>query len=595
MKIELKTFLGVTLMIVGLSSLSSCNENVENLLTPDYPLPSVTKENQGKVLWVVLDGANGEAVRQAYIQRRANHIRSMLSNAYYSFDGLADTENRLTTDSIAWNHLLIGSNDKKNITQGQSVLSIMKSQGKSTALFVANEKLHEKYEKQADAHFYGDDDAVVDRAVASLSADETKDFTIVELGGVKAAGEEYGYFDESNNTATPELIQAIHAADNRIGKIMETLKARPHYTSENWLVMITSNDGGVKDWDADNVYDRLDRKTFTVMYNENIEGKMYQRPSANDILPYDYFTPKYSGSGCTDYATVNDPALFDLTYDAAETDTNKVTNYTIQFMYKEVEPLKKGRSVCLISKALKNDPGNKQGWTVRRDGANFVMKYPGGTGWSTQKNDATINDGIWHVLTYIIDYRKKLLFIYKDGINCMNGYKPNKAFSVNISVGDAAPLTIGKIYRSNTSNNTPFYVSNLQIYNTALPVEWVAKNYKQTHIEKKADSFEYWDNLIGYWPCDREDEYMGNVLHDYSKYGSKFGGVNAGKSDMTITNPVWASGSSAEKNVSPLINETYYQQVINTQDIVYQSLQWMGISIDSSWKLSGIGRAFTYK
>lgn len=566
---------------------TSCNDSVENLLTQEYPAPSVTKENKGKVLWIVLDGANGEAVRQTYIQRKAENIRGMLTNAFYSFDGLADTEDRLTTDSIAWNNLMIASSSKENIKNGQSVLSLMKSQGKSTALFANDEKLHTKYEQQSDAHFCGDDGEVTDKAVASLSADETKDFTIVELGGVKAAGEEHGYFDESNNTATPELIQAIHVADTRVGIIMKALKARKNYAAENWLVMVTSNDGGIKDWDADNVYDRLDRKTFTVMYNQNVVSTMYQRPSANDAIKYEYYTLRYNGVGDTECATVNDPSLFNFTYDSSADDEH-ITNYTVQFMYIDLSFNTSNKSETLVSKAMQRNPKSGQGWSIERL-YNRVRSIVGGTKVSADKVVADLNNKIWNVVTVVYDYKLQKQFIYVNGVLSVS-----ETLKVDGGCKDVVPLTIGKIMNSPSTAKRPFYINNLQIYDVALPADWIAKNYKMAHIDKKVDSFKYWDNLIGYWPGDREEEYNGSVLHDYSKYGSKNGGINSGKSDMTITNPTWVAGASAEKNISPFISDSYYQKVINTKDLTYQSLQWMGISIDSDWKLSGIGRAFTY-
>lgn len=592
-----KNVLGSMALLACLSPLfTSCNDSVENLLTQNYPAPSVTQESKAKVLWIVLDGANGEAVRQTYIQRKAENIRGMLTNAFYSFDGLANTDDRLTTDSIAWNNLMIASSSKENIKNGQSVLSLMKSQGKSTALFANDEKLHEKYEQQADAHFCGADGEVTDKAIASLSADETKDFTIVELGGVKAAGEEHGYFDESNNTATPEVIQAIHVADTRVGSIMKALKARKNYTRENWLVMVTSNDGGIKDCDALNVYDRLDRKTFTVMYNQNIDGKMYQRPSANDIPKYEFSTLKYNPVGKSKgavSATMKDANLFNFDFNPNETDTNKVTNYTVQFMYKCFKS--GGQTPSLVGKAVRRDPGKNEGWAIRRGGTyqkTFYGKYDGTEARSSDDAKAYVDDTNWHVITYVFNFRQKLTYVYLDGVPCMKSSGPYK-LTASIGIGDKQPLIVGKLYKG-TNKDTPFYLTNLQIYNVALPAEWLATNYKLTSLDKRKDTFDYWDNLIGYWPGDRAEEYNGDVLHDYSKYGSIVNGINAGKSDMVIDNPVWEEGTATDKNISPLVSDSYYQQVINTRDITYQSLQWMGISIDSAWKLSGIGRAFTY-
>lgn len=579
---------------LGSMMLASCNESVENLLHSDYPSPSVDRNSRGKVLWIVLNGANGTAVKQANIQRKVENIRSMLDNSLYTFDGLADTKDRQLTDSIAWSNLMASTSNAENVKKGQSVFSLMKEQGKSTALYAANEVLVGQYQNVADECVVGDDVAVTAKAIEVLSSDEAKDFTIIELEGVRLSGDKYGYFDESNINTTKEVVNALNVADSRIGQIMTTLKKRKKYAAENWLVVVTSNSGGIKDWDAENVYDRMDRKTFTLMYNQNVVSTQFQRPSANDPIKYEYYSLRYSGSGDTECSKVNDASLFNFTYDPAETDTNKVTNYTVQFMYCNLGNTD-NRSEVMVGKALQDNPGWNQGWLIKRRWWTFLTIVNGYWIYSAEQASSNINEGIWHVMTIVFNFRKKTVAVFRDGVRDMHRNDPNPRLTGSLDIGDAAPLTIGRVFNSSTYANTPFFVNNLQVYDVALPDEWIANNYKLTNLDKKAESFKYWDNLIGYWPGDREEEYRGNVLHDYSKYGSKFGGVNSGKSDMTITNPTWVTGASAEKNISPFVNDSYYQKVINTQDLTYQSLQWMGIVIDTDWDLSGIGRPFTYK
>ena len=64
------------------------------------------------------------------------------------------------------------------------------------------------------------------------------------------------------------------------------------------------------------------------------------------------------------------------------------------------------------------------------------------------------------------------------------------------------PLTIGKIENSPNESNAGFCVTNLQFYDVALPEEFIEKNHGVTKLEEVKN--EYWDHLIGYWPCDRE-------------------------------------------------------------------------------------------
>lgn len=582
----------VAALLAGVSVIiTSCNSNVENLLTGNYP--EVKKETvpQKHVLWIVVDGANGKAIRQAINQGKAENIRGMLNHAVYSLDGLGSRNDEVLTASQGWSQLMKGTS-RQSMTQ--DVIQIVSSMGKNVALYASTNYVYETYGEQATTKVLNDDEGITDQAIKDLSGDAPGNFSIVELSGVEKAGLSQGWFEEGDNYATNAVINAIGKVDQLMGRLLTAVEGRNGYAAENWLIIITSNYGGSNDNKESNIYDRLDRKTFSLMYNRNIEPELLNRPSANEVLKYEYYTPRYNGKGDTDHASVNDASLFNFDYDAAETDTNKVTNYTVQFMYRELDPLKRGRGVMLVSKSLQAEPRSGQGWAFRRRQSYHYCRYNGTTVYSTEKSNAVCNDGLWHVYTIVFDFRKQVFAIYKDGQLNMYGNK-TKTLKATLSTADQVPLTIGKIYGSSSDANTPFYVTNLQVYDVALPQEWIEQNYKMTYLDEKGESFKYWNNLIGYWPGDREDEYKTGILHDYSKYGSKFGGINAGRSDMTITNPTWDSGSDASENVSPRIETSYYQKVINTIDLPLQTLQWLGISIDESWHLEGLGRAFVYE
>ena len=69
----------------------SCNEDMERLLTDDYP-ESGTEYTTGHVLMVVIDGASGIAVNEAYNTRKAPVIRSMTDKSLFTFYGLAEQQ-----------------------------------------------------------------------------------------------------------------------------------------------------------------------------------------------------------------------------------------------------------------------------------------------------------------------------------------------------------------------------------------------------------------------------------------------------------------------------------------------------------------------
>lgn len=89
----------------------SCNEEMERLLTDDYP-ESGTEYTTGHVLMVVIDGASGIAVNEAYNTRKAPVIRSMTDRSLFTFYGLADNEEGVSKER-GWANLLNRNNKKR--------------------------------------------------------------------------------------------------------------------------------------------------------------------------------------------------------------------------------------------------------------------------------------------------------------------------------------------------------------------------------------------------------------------------------------------------------------------------------------------------
>lgn len=58
-------------------------------------------------------------------------------------------------------------------------------------------------------------------------------------------------------------------------------------------------------------------------------------------------------------------------------------------------------------------------------------------------------------------------------------------------------------------------MTNLQFYDVALPEEFIEKNHGVTKLEEVKN--EYWDHLIGYWPCDREEDLENPILKNVSQ------------------------------------------------------------------------------
>ena len=184
-----------------------------------------------------------------------------------------------------------------------SVLERLKGlDGESRIAVLASEReFSDLCKDEADTICWGTDEQITEDAEAILSATgEVPSLTIIEYNGVQQAGLEAGFIVPEGECAgwpTDEVIVALSETDQRIGRVMAALQARPDYAAEDWLVVVTSNYGGVTDNTGESVYEMKDRNTFTLMYNERFGEERILAPSSDEGLVYKYFTPAYSGTG----------------------------------------------------------------------------------------------------------------------------------------------------------------------------------------------------------------------------------------------------------------------------------------------------------
>lgn len=83
-------------------------------------------------------------------------------------------------------------------------------------------------------------DIAVTRAVVSHMAVENPDVVFVQLDEVDHQGHAVGYGPDVR-----AYVQAIETADSQIGEMIDALRARPSYPMEDWLVLVTTDHGGI--------------------------------------------------------------------------------------------------------------------------------------------------------------------------------------------------------------------------------------------------------------------------------------------------------------------------------------------------------------
>jgi predicted AlkP superfamily pyrophosphatase or phosphodiesterase len=103
------------------------------------------------------------------------------------------------------------------------------SSAEADAVFSANE---------ADASAAGD--VVVTASVVTHIASESPDVVFVQLDEVDHQGHVAGYGPD-----VPEYVDAVETVDAQIGEMVDAIDARSTHASEDWLVVVTTDHGGI--------------------------------------------------------------------------------------------------------------------------------------------------------------------------------------------------------------------------------------------------------------------------------------------------------------------------------------------------------------
>lgn len=581
---------------------TSCNDDIDNPLVDKYPDAGIGNTSKNKVLWVVVDGLSGSAVRQGVNTGKAQNIRKLSENAIYSFNGLADSRSSASVGiEEGWHNLLTGTTDPAvSSTVFDKLAGSDRTISFHTAAYADASESMVIPESAVTRH--ADDNAVTDAVCDMLDSDaDMSDITIIQHSALEKEIGDIEYFDEDGIYVSDAVMKHVSALDAALGRITSAVKNRSTDKNENWLVVVTSSYGGVADGEGATIYDMKDRNTFCMIWNIGFNSVLKQRPVGSEGLDYNYHSLYFGGdkNEPTKSAVLNSPELFNFKYDsslAAETDFGQ---YTVQFaLYVNPETNGATSNLSLLTKAKQRLPGTNDGWDIGLQDRHIRVRL---AGQDLMSSGEIFRDGLWHVATFVFDYTNYQFKIFIDGRLDTQIRGKNEALeyfdltTVKFIVDDVTnPFTIGKVNKS-LNVKGGFTMTNLQIYDTVLPNDFIEKNYKQIQLDVLGEEYEYWDNLIGYWPMDREDDLGLNVLKDYSRNGSVLNGENAGKSDFTVEGAVWTSGIVNSENVLPIPAETYHQQVPNNVDIPFMTFQWLGIPVNISWNWTGVCGAWPYK
>ncbi|NGM62514.1 DUF4983 domain-containing protein [Sphingobacterium sp. SGG-5] len=490
---------------------TACNEEYKNLLQDKYAEPELQK-NKEKVLYIIMDGVNGQVLRN--VQPEA--IQKMSEHALYSYDALLDIENYAVDDLLGWSNLLTGKKPSEHGAIGGGALPDLHtnptilSMAKSSSMVASSALFYDTFGTETtSSSLAANDEEAYQKTLERISSSDD-DLIMVEFSEAEAAAQAGGY--TAANTA---YMAAITTLDTYIGQLTTAVSERTTYSNENWLIVVTSNKGGDSPVNpSNNHFLNPAKNIFTMYYSTKVVQREYVAPDDfNFIAQSVHFA--YTGSDQS-VLTLNSNK-FSADVSAAEKGT------TYQFKVRMSGNGATSSWPTLISKNTTSGASGANSIDVlSSSGTSSAIQVKTGGG-NTITTLNPFGDGSWHTITLVwekLSSGRVQVRTYHDG---NVGGKIDFAFSPQ-QIGDAYPLRLGR--NNATVNGTPvadFY--DLKVYDIPLPETYILNNYCKTVMD---ESSPYHDNLKGYWLLSNQEGTQIPNLRNPDDNSEKFTITNAG-------------------------------------------------------------------
>jgi len=244
-------------------------------------------------------------------------------------------------------------------------------------------------------------DAAVRDAAVSLLEGGDPHAVFLHFDDVDINGHGYGF-----SAAVPQYIGAIETTDGFVAEVMQALTNRPNYAAENWLVLVSTDHGGIG---YNHGGTSIEEETmFFLASGPSVEPAVLVKDTL-DILPApeNCIAPgaaelRFEGGG--DAVVIEDSPALQLGADQ---------DFTLEVRIRtQATP-----DVAII--------GNKDWNTGLNPGFVFSFEYPSGPAWKVNIGDGDeradangssgVADGQWHTLSCSFD-RDGMMRLYTDGV-----------------------------------------------------------------------------------------------------------------------------------------------------------------------------------
>jgi hypothetical protein len=503
-----------------------------------------------KVLIIGIDGCRADALELA----NTPAIDNLISNGIYSPDALNDD---ITISGPGWSAILCGVWSDKHLSVDNSFVGtdytnypplfkrIEDFNSDLNTVSICNWNPINDYIVQNHADFklnVSSDLEVSNEAINYLSSNDP-DCMFLHFDDVDHAGHADGFAPNVN-----QYITAIEGVDSYISPIIQTISQRPNYANEDWIILITTDHGGLGTSHGGNSIE--EQNVFVIASGNTITQEVIRKDSSlifDSVYNCLADTTELQFDGVDDYVQI--PSSTNLNFGSTQ-------DFTVECRMRTNST----GDVSII--------GNKDWVSGNNAGFVFSFKYPSGPEWKVNIGDGTnradintgglIADNQWHTLSVSFD-RDGYMKMYEDGI---------LLDSADISSVGNITTNAGLFFGTDINQDYDFMgsIAEVRVWNSVIN-EQAIQNWSCNHLDINHPNY---NNLIGYWKL---DEGAGTTLA--MDYWGGFGIPNG-----TINNSTWYSPDSTW---------TYdYSNTPRIADIPVTALTHLCVPIDNNWQLDGI-------
>tara|TARA_B100001094_G_C18177606_1_gene798787 strand:- start:196 stop:1938 length:1743 start_codon:yes stop_codon:yes gene_type:complete len=510
----------------------------------------INAQTTKKVLLIGIDGCRTDALKLA----NTPTIDNLITNGIYSPDALNDD---ITISGPGWSAILCGVWSNKHLSVDNSFVGtdytnypplfkhIEDFNANLHTVSICNWSPINDYivQNYADYKLNVSSDSDVSIEAVNYLTTNDPDIMFLHFDDVDHAGHSYGFSPD-----TSQYITAIESVDAFIAPIIQSISQRPNYTNEDWLILITTDHGGIGTSHGGNSIQ--EQKVFVIASGNSIAQNIIRKDS---ILAFD--------------------SVYNCLPDTTELQFNGVNNY-VQIPSNPIYNFGSTQDFTVECRVRTNTAGdvsiigNKDWGSGYNPGFVFSFKYPSGPEWKVNIGDGInrrdmdggglIADNQWHTLSVSFD-RDGYMKMYEDGTLVDSTYISN--------IGDITTNT-GLIFGMDINQNFAYKgsIAEVRIWNTLINGQTV-QDWYCNHVDNNHPNY---NNLIGYWKL---NEGLGTTIAmDYT------GGI--GLPNGTIHNSTWYTSDS--------IWLYDYTNTPKITDVPITALTHLCIPINNNWQLDGI-------